>query len=183
MKTNGKLIGITKDYRSEKLNITFEIDGCSVAELDRLKAIEKLEITADKPKTRRTNDANALLWACIGDIALAMTPPVDKWDVYLALLKRYGQYTYICVKPKAVEAMKRQWRACEEVGEVEINGKKSIQMLCYFGSSSYTPDEFRKLLDGVISEMEEIGIPKPIDKELKRVMKQYEKEYEKHNNR
>ena len=179
MTTNGKLVGVSREYFSDKLNITFQIDGCSEAELDRLKEIGDLEITADKPKKHRSLDANAMLWACIGDIAKAMNPPADKWDVYLTLLKRYGTYTYICVKPAAVEAIKRQWRECEEVGKVNINGRESVQLLCYYGSSTYTPEEMGKLIDGTISEMDEMGIPKPIPKDLKRVMEAYEQKWNK----
>ena len=132
---------------------------------------EKLfDITEHKEK--RSRDANALLWACLGEIAGALRS--DKWTVYLQMLKRYGKYTYICVKPKVVEAVKRQWRECEEIGRVNINGQEAVQMLCYFGSSAYDSKEFSILLDGVISEMKEMGIDTPADRELKRAIKQME---------
>ena len=123
-------------------------------------------------KEKRSRDANALLWACLGEIAGALRS--DKWTVYLQMLKRYGKYTYICVKPKVVEAVKRQWRECEEIGRVNINGQEAVQMLCYFGSSTYDSKEFSILLDGVISEMKEMGIDTPADRELKRAIKQME---------
>lgn len=123
-------------------------------------------------KERRSRDANALLWACLGKLAGALRS--DKWAVYLQMLKRYGQYTYICVKPKAVEAIKKQWRECEEIGHVDIDGQDSVQMLCYFGSSTYNSKEFSILLDGVISEMKEMGLETPADCELKRAIEQME---------
>lgn len=123
-------------------------------------------------KEKRSRDANALLWACLGELAGALKS--DKWSVYLQMLKRYGQYTYICVKPKVVEAVKKQWRECEEIGHVNINGQDSVQMLCYFGSSTYNSKEFSTLLDGVISEMKEMGLETPADRELKRAIEQME---------
>ena len=132
---------------------------------------EKLfDITEHKEK--RSRDANALLWACLGELAGALRS--DKWTVYLQMLKRYGQYTYICVKPKAVEAIKKQWRECEEIGHITIDGQDSVQMLCYFGSSTYNGKEFSILLDGVISEMKEMGLETPADRELKRAIEQME---------
>lgn len=132
---------------------------------------EKLfDITEHREK--RSRDANALLWACLGEIAGALRS--DKWTVYLQMLKRYGKYTYICVKPKVVEAVKRQWRESEEIGRVNINGQEAVQMLCYFGSSTYDSKEFSILLDGVISEMKEMGLETPADKEMKRAIKQME---------
>ena len=102
-------------------------------------------------KEKRSNNANRLLWHCLDQIAKAMIPPADKWDVYLMMLKRYGKFTYICVKPNVVDAMKKQWRESEVIGHVDINGQDSVQMLCYFGSHTYDTKEFSVLLDGIIS--------------------------------
>lgn len=134
---------------------------------------EKLfEISEHREK--RSRNANALLWACLGDIAREIGS--DKWDVYLQMLKRYGTYTYICVKPKAVEAVKKQWRESEEIGKVMINGEEAVQMLCYYGSSTYNTKEFSALLTGVISEMQEMGLMTPSDHELEKALEQWGKQ-------
>lgn len=134
---------------------------------------EKLfEISEHREK--RSRNANALLWACLGDIAREIGS--DKWDVYLQMLKRYGIYTYICVKPKAVEAVKKQWRESEEIGKVMINGEEAVQMLCYYGSSTYNTKEFSALLTGVISEMQEMGLMTPSVHELEKALEQWEKQ-------
>ena len=130
-------------------------------------------------REKRSKDANALLWACLGELAGALRS--DKWTVYLQMLKRYGTYTYICVKPKAVEAVKKQWRECEEIGTINIDGQEAVQMLCYFGSSTYNSKEFSILLDGVISEMKEMGLDTPADRELNRAIKQMEEQNERVN--
>ena len=108
-----------------------------------------------------------------------MTPPADKWDIYLQMLKRYGKYTYICVTPNVVDAMKAQWRECEIVGDIKINGKDAVQMLCYFGSSTYNTKEFSTLLEGVISEMREMGLQTPPTKEMRRALEEWERKHEK----
>ena len=127
-------------------------------------------------KEKRSLNANGLLWSCLGEIATALR--ADKWEVYLQMLKRYGTYTYICVKPNMVEAVKKQWRECEELGHVDIKGRDSVQMLCYFGSSTMNSKEFSVLLDGVISEMKELGIPTPAEKDLDRALREMEKRNE-----
>lgn len=131
----------------------------------------------EEHKEKRSLNANALLWKCLGEIASAIH--TDKWEVYLQMLKRYGTYTYICVKPKALEAVKKQWREVEEIGRVNINGQESVQLLCYFGSSTMNSKEFSILLDGVISEMKEMGLSSPADEDLQRVINQLEKKEEK----
>ena len=128
-------------------------------------------------KEKRSLNANALLWKMLGEIAAALR--TDKWSVYLTMLKRYGTYTYICVKPKAVEAVKRQWRECEVIGDIDINGDKAVQMLCYYGSSTMNTKEFSVLLDGVISEMKEMGLETPADRDLQRAIEQKRKEEQK----
>lgn len=132
-----------------------------------------LRLTVRRWKESRSLDANKLLWACIGKLAAAMR--ADKWDIYLLMLKRYGKYTYICVKPEAVESIKKQWREVEEIGEIDINGQTATQLLCYYGSSTLDTQEFSVLLDGVISEMKEAGIPTPTDEEIERSLELYGK--------
>ena len=127
-------------------------------------------------KEKRSNNANRLLWHCLDQIAKAMIPPADKWDVYLMMLKRYGKFTYICVKPNVVDAMKKQWRESEVIGHVNINGQDSVQMLCYFGSHTYDTKEFSVLLDGIISEMAEMGLKTPREEELERALERWEKQ-------
>lgn len=138
------------------------------------KYIDKdLDVTIKLYKEKRSLNANALLWDCLGKIAVALR--TDKWNVYLMMLKRYGKYTYICVKPNVVEAVKAQWRECEEIGEININGEKAVQLLCYFGSSTYDSKEFSVLLDGVISEMKGIGLETPSEREFDMVIESWKK--------
>ena len=132
-----------------------------------------LDISIEKHRQRRSLNANALLWQCIGELAATMR--ADKWDIYLLMLKRYGRYTYVCIRPQALEMLKRQWRETEVIGEIDINGQKATQVLCYYGSSTYDTKDFSVLLDGVISEMKELGIPTPMPMEVKKSLEAWEK--------
>lgn len=174
MRFTGRLQGIARDWKTGQYTISFTVNEPSALnDVEKIQNIEKLSIEAVKHRKKRSLDANAMMWACIGDIATALN--ADKWDIYLRLLKRYGKYTYICVKPNVVDAVKAQWRECEEIGEVNINGQKAVQMLCYFGSSTYNSKEFSVLLDGVISEMKEMGLTPPPTEEMRRAIELWEK--------
>ena len=173
MEFTGKVEGVVKNWSTNQYQITFSVnEESAIGQIDNIMKCDKLSIKATKYRQKRSLDANGLLWLCLGRIASNLR--TDKWDVYLEMLKRYGQYTYIVVKEKVVEQVKQQWRECEVVGEIDVNGQKAIQMLCYFGSSTYNSKEFSVLLDGVISEMQEMGLETPTSSELKRVMEQYE---------
>ena len=158
MEFTGQIKGISNDYITGEMLITFSVNekATVLPECEKLKGCEKLRIEVKKYRNRRSLDANAYLWVLLQKIAEALR--TDKWSVYLQMLKRYGQFTYIVVKPGAVEAVKKQWRECEEIGEIDVNGTKAVQMLCYFGSSTYDTKEMSVLIDGVVSECRELGI-------------------------
>ena len=173
MEFTGKIQNVSKDWQTGQFQITFSInENGAVNEINNIKDCQKLSIKAVKYRERRSLDANALLWLCLGRIAESLR--IDKWEVYLQMLKRYGKFTYICVKPNVVDAMKAQWRECEVIGNVDINGKEAVQMLCYFGSSTYNTKEFSVLLDGVISEMKEMGIETPTSEDMRIALERWD---------
>ena len=173
MNTTGNIIALSKDWKTNKLLINLKVDDYPEEEVQALAQCEKLSIEIKKYRKKRSLNANNLLWNCIGEIASVLR--ADKWEIYLQMLKRYGKYTYICVKPSVVDAMKANWRESEVIGEIDINGTKAVQMLCYFGSSTYDTKEFSVLLDGVISEMRELGLQPPPTEEMKRALETWGK--------
>lgn len=174
MECTGQIQNVSKDWLTGQFQITFSINEQSaINEIDKIKDC-KLSIRAVKHRERRSLDANALLWLCIGRLAEALRS--DKWEVYLQMLKRYGKFTYICVKQNVVDAVKAQWRECEVIGEVNINGQIATQMLCYFGSSTYDTKEMSVLIDGVISEMKEMELELPTSEDMRRALEQWEKQ-------
>ena len=175
MERTGKFSNINKNLRTGETLITFSIDGNPDESIDEIMRCEKLTIIAKPYRKKRSLDANAFLWACIGDMASAMKPPGDKWQIYLTLLKRYGKYTYIVLKPEAVERMRAVWRETEVVGDISVNGEPGVQLLCYYGSSTYNSKEMSVLLDGTVSEMKEMGLVPPPSKEMMQIIRQMEK--------
>lgn len=169
MEFKGNIQSISRDLQGA-YNVTLSTES-NISSLSELKD-ELLDVEVKKHREKRSLNANGLLWSCLSKIAIVLR--TDKWSVYLQMLKRYGTYTYICVKPEAVEGVKKQWRECEEIGDIDINGQKATQLLCYYGSSTYNTQEFSVLLDGVFSEMKEMGIPTPEDEELERALEQWE---------
>lgn len=134
----------------------------------------------EEHKEKRSLNANGLMWHCLNEIATALN--TDKWSVYLQELRKYGQFTYVLCKPSAVEKMKQSWREIEEVGEVDVNGQRSIQMLCYYGSHMYNTKEFSRLLDGIISDMKEMGLEPPMPKQVQIALNEWEKQIERKHN-
>jgi hypothetical protein len=156
MEFTGIIKSINKDIISNQINITFTANENILPEYEKIKNCKKLRIKAVQYREKRSLDANAYMWVLLQKMAEVLR--TDKWSLYLQILKRYGQFTYIVVKPNAVDGVKKQWRECEEVGEIDINGTKAVQMLCYYGSSTYDTKEMSVLIDGVVSECKELDI-------------------------
>jgi hypothetical protein len=158
MEFTGQIKGISNDYITGELLLTLSVNEKAIVlpEYEKIKDSEKLSVVIKKYRNKRSYDANAYLWVMLQMMAEILHS--DKWTLYLQMLKRYGQFTYIVVKPNAVEGVKKQWRECEEIGEIDVNGVKAVQMLCYYGSSTYDTKEMSVLIDGVVSECQELGI-------------------------
>lgn len=172
MKFYGKLFGISKDFETNKYIISFLMNEGNLSFIDEIKD-KALTVSANVFKKNRSNNANRLLWECIGQMAKAKK--MDKWDVYLDALKHYGKYTYGVFRPQAVPDLKRIWREVEVIGEVECNGQTGIQCLLYYGSSTYDTKEFAAFLDCIFAEMEGMGLETPTQKELQRSLEEWEK--------
>lgn len=161
--------------------VSFEmIDGDAEA-FEKLKD-KDLDVEVKVHREHRSLDANKMLWACLGDMAKELQR--DPWDLYLMMLKRYGQYTTLFVRPEAIEMLRRQWREIDEVGDTTIvnedgEAQRMVYLNCFFGSSTYDSKEFSHLLDGVISEMKEIGLTPPPSSDLKRAIERWEATHDK----
>ena len=168
MKALGKITGLQLDYKTKKPVITLELNA-DPEELEKLLEL-KLEVSLEKEKKRRSLDANAMLWACLADISRATG--MTNWDAYIYELERYGKFTHILVKREALEDIKKLWRETKEVG----NRGNMVELLCFFGSSTYTTSEFSRLLEGVVSDMKDLGLTPPPSEDLKRTLEAYEKQ-------
>lgn len=174
MDVTGRIAEVQQDYLTGELRVVLTINEQAIVKSGYAALKDNLlDIRLNKHREKRSLDANALLWVCLGQIAAALN--ADKWDIYLMMLKRYGKYTYILVTEKAVDEVKKQWRESEVVGEVNVNGRKAYQMLCYYGSSTLDSKEFSTLLNGIVSEMEEMGLTPPPSQEMRRALERLAK--------
>ena len=131
---------------------------------------EDLQISLEKWREKRSLDQNSYLWKLIDLIAEKLQ--TDRWSVYLKALRDYGKASYLVVDEKALDYLKATIRETEVLGEIEVNGRKAVQVACYHGSSTLSTKEFARLLDGVISDAKDLGIETLDDERLKELMKQ-----------
>lgn len=168
MKTTGRIVGLARDFKTRQPVVQLAIED-NFEHLEPLQGKE-LSIEIKRARKRRSNDANAMLWACCADIANAAG--TTKWEVYLEELRRWGTFQYMEVEPRMVERLKEIWRVVDVIDD----SGELVKMHCYYGSHTYDTKEFSILLDGVVADMKEMGLPLPPSKEMQRALKEYEED-------
>ena len=152
----GKLKGVSFSYETGKPLITVEMNEKQSAldMVDALNGVEKLSVKIDKYRQKRSLNANNYAWHLITQIGNKTR--ASKEDVYLLMLKRYGQSEMFSFK--AHIPVREYIKYCEEAGESTLNGTLFKHFRVYKGSSEFDTKEMSIFLDGIISEAKELGI-------------------------
>lgn len=135
---------------------------------DSLKKLMDADIEADikKFRERRSLSANAYCWVLITQIAQSMTPPMNKQEVYIEMLKRYGQGGFISIQADKASDVTRAFDYYVQKGEGEVNGKKFLHYMVYIGSSKYNTKEMATFISGIVEEAKDLGIETMTPQEL-----------------
>jgi hypothetical protein len=126
---------------------------------------EYLDSMIYSQKKIRSKNANSYCWALCTEIGNVMR--LDKEEVYLNMLKHYGQVMMIPVeKGKPIYGYFKYYEY--ETTSI-LNGKEADWYKVYKGSSQFDNREMSILLEGIIQEANQLGIPTITDEELKKI--------------
>lgn len=126
---------------------------------------EKLSIRVDKYREKRSLNANNYAWKLITEIGNKLR--MSKDDVYLLMLKRYGQSEMVSVLSGV--PFGKFVKYFDEVGESELKGKMFTHYRVYQGSSEFDKQQMSIFIDGIVSEAKDLGIPTETPDELARL--------------
>ena len=98
-----------------------------------------------------------------------MTPPESKEDIYRTAIKAVGVFTQTQLLAWDVPTVKRRWESHGTGWFLEIaDDSHGLVGHCvvnlYYGSSTYTVDEMRVLLDWLIDQAEQMKLSIPLSK-------------------
>lgn len=161
----GKLRDLTVN-RDGTQNVTVTVTTDFSKTYDALKDHE-LTIEIKKASKSRSKDANAFCWALCADIGKAIQPPLSKEEVYRMAIKAVGVYTPVIVVVWDLETIRTRWEShgtgwIAETVDDAGTGKKLLHL--YYGSSTYTVDEMRVLLDWLVDQAQQMQIAIPLSK-------------------
>ena len=157
------MIGKLKDMRrlyDGGWEITFSTREDFTEEFDALKD-SPVKVEIKKAAAKRSNDANALAWVLLDKLAAKTRIP--KTEIYKDAIREIGGVSEtVCVQDKAVERLCSGWKKNgigwqTEVMPSKIAGCKNV--ILYYGSSTYDSIQMSRLLDLIIQQCEQQGIP------------------------
>ena len=153
---NGTIKELNIDYQSGAAMLTFMIADKQKAMqcYDALRSTDMLDINVDKHREKRSLNANSYAWALMGKIGDVMR--ISKEDVYLQMLKLYGQSEMISVKDGI--PIGQYIKYIERAGESWLNGTLFKHYKVYKGSSEFNKEEMAIFLDGVVEEAQNLNI-------------------------
>lgn len=163
----GRIDAVNIDFITGVPKLTFTVN--EKAELmqgyDALKDVEILTIEAKPFRKKRSLNANAYAWKLITEIADVLRASKD--EIYLQMLKRYGQSELISVVSDI--SICGYIKYYEEAGASTLNGKTFTHYRVYKGSSEFDTREMSILIDGIVSEAKELGIRTETPEEIERM--------------
>ena len=121
---------------------------------------KEVNITISEPKEKRSLDSNAYFWLLVNKLADKLH--TSKEEMYLKLLKDYGQSIVVTVK-QGLDLSQAGFKYYEVLKDGLINGKPFTAYKVFIGSSQYTKEQMSVLIDGAKQECKELGIETELD--------------------
>ena len=172
----GRLTNLRRLFGGE-WELTFSTKGDAGTIFDKLKECA-VNVEIKKYRPGRSKDANSFCWAMCTDIGNAITPPVTKEQVYRRAIQAVGVYEPLPIKEVALERFMTRWAArgvgwfAEIIDDSKIPGYKLV--FAYYGSSTYTTEEMSRLIDFLVDEAQQMGLPIPASKEQEDMLKAWQ---------
>lgn len=113
-------------------------------------------------RMKRSLNANAYAWVLITKIANVMR--LSKEEVYLNMLKHYGQSEIVSVLSRI--NVSGYFKYYEKIGTATLQGKEFTHYKVYKGSSEYDTREMSILIDGIVQEAKNMDIETLSDAEI-----------------
>ena len=116
-------------------------------------------------KQKRSLTQNAYFYVLCNEIGNALK--ISKDEVHLRMLKEYGQSEVFSIRSDI--DVSRYLKYYEEIGKGKVNGKEFTHYRVFKGSSEMDSLEMSILINGTVSEAEQLGIPTLTPNEIARL--------------
>jgi hypothetical protein len=169
METTGRIDGITKDWKSDKLIISFLVDSIPT-DLEDLQN-KNLDVVAKPHRDKRSLNANAYFHVLSGKIAeklgTSLTHEKNR------IIREYGQYEVIDGMIPTLTAKEKYEDKMLDIEGVHLKVVErpggTVKMAVMRGSHTYNTAEMSRLIDATVEEAKELGIETLTPDQLERM--------------
>ncbi len=174
-----KIIGKLKDIiftRDRKQIISFTTSEDFTEMFDALKDFD-VDIEVKKHRPKRSNDANAYCWVLCQKIAEKLSDDGvirTKDEIYRTEIRAIGVFKDFCnLRPEDAETLKTAWEMLgtgwiTEQVDYSQDGEK-VTLRCYYGSSRYNSKQMSRLIDALVEDCRDLGIPTETPEEIENI--------------
>lgn len=158
-----------------RLKVIFTAPRAEARSIEALPKDKDLVVTVKKRTKKRSIDANAYFWVLCDKVAKAINS--TKEEVYRQKIRDYGVFEIMPIRCDAVEAFVDRfgknglgWFA-ESMDKSKLEGYQRVMV--FFGSSTYNTEEMSRIIESIVEDCKELGIPTLSDSELKSLCESY----------
>ena len=173
MKVSGRIVGANIGFMTNKPQLTLEVNELNDFRqlVDDMNGCEKLTIEIKPFRARRSLDANAYAWVLMDKLAEKLNE--SKENIYREYIRHIGGNSeVVCVKNSAVERLCEGWSKNGIGWQTDTMPSKiegCTNIILYYGSSTYDTAQMSRLLDLIIQDCKEQGIPTDTPDEIARL--------------
>ena len=157
------------------LKLIFAAPRNELKGLEALPKDKELVVTVKRYHKKRSLDANAYFWKLCDEVAKAIGS--TKEAVYRQKIKDVGVFEIVPIRADAVEEFKNRfakngigWFA-ESLEGSKLEGYQRVMI--FFGSSTYNTAEMSRIIEAIIEDCNELGIPTLSTNEIKSLCENY----------
>ena len=162
MKITGKIVGANIDFKTNKPQLTLEVNERADFEMlvDEMRDKDKLSIEIKPYRERRSLDANAYFFVLADKLAAKLH--LTKEEVYRNAIKEIGGVSEtVCVKSHAAERLCEGWSQNGIGWQTDTFPSKiegCTNVILYYGSSTYDTEQMSMLIDHIVQDCQAEGI-------------------------
>lgn len=157
MELRGKLL---EPYFTATMELVVPVQIAKNQQKDALAGVDDLrdkdlDVRICRHREKRSLDANSYCWVLLTAIADVIRS--SKEEVYVELLKRYGQGGVVKIPNDGLSLFLRTYKYTEK-HESLPDEERAQYYKFWLGSSEYSKSEMSVFIDGVVSEAKDLGI-------------------------
>ena len=170
-----------KALESGETEVSFVVDKLTYSKKNHVRAAlegagETLTLVLSKFRKKRSLNANNYAWVLLQK--LAEERGQMKEEVYRDFIKQYGIFRPVTVNKEAAETLKYIWQKNGLGWVVEETGRtdESVDLLMYYGSSTYNTKQMSRLLDAIVDDCQQCGIETLPPEQIEEMKRTWERE-------